>query len=179
QYGPVQGADHRYFDVEDVRENLATLTQDLVVALRAEEIEALGADCVHKGVTATGQDHHAVGLVLADHVEEMDELLMRMAVEDQLAAVSVKGDFEYAIWLTLEAGVRERVAIGIEFDHWGLLSTAVSRCLTTVLPTSRSLTAQRTKPHASRVTIEHRSLPGARGRSRPCRPAPDGRCSRD
>src|SRR5207249_4531714 len=126
--GPVQGADHRYFDVEDVRENLATLTQDLVVALRAEEIETVGADCVHKSVTATGQDHHAVGLVLADHVEEMDELLMRMAVEDQLAAVSVKGDFEYAIRLTPEAGVREHVAIGIVFDHWGLLSTAVSRC---------------------------------------------------
>src|SRR5438132_13181461 len=56
----------------------------------------------------------------------------------------------------------------------------ICRCLTTVLPTSRSLTAQRTKPHvSSRFTIEHRSLPGARGRSRQCRPAPDGRCSRD
>src|SRR4029077_5522121 len=28
QYRPVQGGDHRHLDVEDVRENLATLTQD-------------------------------------------------------------------------------------------------------------------------------------------------------
>ena len=118
--GPFQGADHRYFDVEDVRENFATLTQDLVVASRAKEIEALRADCVHKSVTATGQDHHAVGVVLADHVEQMDELLVGVAVEDQLAAVSVQGNFEHAIGLAAEAGVRERLAIGVELDHWGL-----------------------------------------------------------
>src|SRR5207248_3720376 len=122
QYRPVQGADHRYFDVEDVRENLATLTQDLVVALRAEEIEAFRADCVHESVTATGQDHHAVGVVLADHVEQMNELLVRMAVEDQLAAISVKGDFEHAIGVAAKARVRKRFAIGLELGHWGLLS---------------------------------------------------------
>src|SRR3989442_13947602 len=92
QSWPVQGGDHRRFDVEDVRENLATLAQDLVVALRAEEIEALRADCVHESVAATGQDHYAIGVVLADRVEQMDELLVGVAVEDQLAAVSVQGD---------------------------------------------------------------------------------------
>src|SRR5437899_3885059 len=119
---PIQGGDHRYFDVEDVLENLATLAQDLVVALRAKEIEALGADCVHERVAATGQDHYAIGRVLADRVEQMDELLVGVAVEDQLAAVSVQGDFEHAIWLAAEAGVRERLAIGVEFGHWDLLS---------------------------------------------------------
>src|SRR3989442_9618482 len=122
QYRPVQGGDHRCFNVEDVRENLATFAQDLVVALRAEEIEALRADCVHESVAATGQDHYAIGVVLPDRVEQMDELLVGVAVEDQLAAGSVQGDFEHAIWLAAEAGVRERLAIGVEFGHWDLLS---------------------------------------------------------
>src|SRR5213594_2406009 len=39
----------------------------------------------------------------------MDELLVGVAVEDQLAAVSVQGDFEHAIGLAAEAGVRTRL----------------------------------------------------------------------
>src|SRR2546427_6543608 len=120
--GPFKAAIIGYFDVEDVRENLAAFAQDLVVALRAEEIEALRADCIHESIAATGQDHYAIVVVLTDRVEEMDELLVGMAVEEQFAAVSVQGDFEHAIWLAAEAGVRERLAIGVEFGHWDLLS---------------------------------------------------------
>src|SRR3989475_1118763 len=120
--GPFKAAIIGYFDVEDVRENLAAFAQDLVVALRAEEIEALRADCIHESIAATGQDHYAIVVVLTDRVEQMDELLVGMAVEEQFAAVSVQGDFEHAIRLAAEAGVRERLAIGVEFGHWGLLS---------------------------------------------------------
>jgi hypothetical protein len=51
----------------------------------------------------------------------MNELLVRVAVEDELAAVSVQGDFEHAIGLALEAGVREYAAIGVKRRHWNLL----------------------------------------------------------
>src|SRR5437879_6124092 len=110
------------------KRNLAAFAQDLVVALRAEEIEALRADCIHESVAATGQDHYAIVVVLTDRVEQMDELLVGMAVEEQLAAVSVQGDFEHAIGLAAEAGVRERLTIGVERGHWGLLSEKLFHC---------------------------------------------------
>src|SRR5438309_6250245 len=89
------------------KRNLAAFAQDLVVALRAEEIEALRADCIHERIAATGQDHYAIVVVLTDRVEQMDELLVGMAVEEQFAAVSVQGDFEHAIGLAAEPGVHE------------------------------------------------------------------------
>src|SRR5438128_11508164 len=77
----------------------------------------------------------------------MDELLVGMAVEEQFAAVSVQGDFEHAIGLAAEPGVRERLAIGVEFGHWGLLIDGNEFLSTALLPTfPRSTTAQRLRP---------------------------------
>src|SRR5712692_11082315 len=52
----------------------------------------------------------------------MDELLVDGAVKDQLATVSVQGDFEHAIGLAAEVGVRERLSIGVKIRHWSLPS---------------------------------------------------------
>src|SRR5207245_11450088 len=87
-----------------------------------EVIESLRAGVIHESIAANGQAHYAIVVVLAECVEQMDELLVGVAVEEQLAAVSVQGDFEHAIWLAAEAGVRERLAISVEFGHWDLLS---------------------------------------------------------
>jgi hypothetical protein len=55
-----------------------------------------------------------IGAVLADDLEQMDGLLVRVAVEDQCAAVNVKGDFARDIGRAAEAGVRKRFAISVE-----------------------------------------------------------------
>jgi hypothetical protein len=138
--------------------------------LRAKEIEAVRADCVHKSVTATGQDHHAIGVVLVDHVEQMDELLVRVAVENQLAAISVKGDFEHAIGLAAGAGARERFAISVELDHWGLpidgnatLSNARAADLS---PINHGPTAQAAVAEYPR--LPHHPLRGVSNKQDPC-----------
>jgi hypothetical protein len=66
------------------------------------------------GTSMSSQDHHVIGAVLADALERMDGLLMRVAVEDQCAAVNVKGDFARDIRRADEAGVRKRFAISVE-----------------------------------------------------------------
>src|SRR5439155_18446859 len=56
----VHRGDQRHLDVEDVHEDFFALAVDLVVALRAEEVEAVGADRLHERGTAAGQDHDAI-----------------------------------------------------------------------------------------------------------------------
>ena len=117
QHRAVQGRDHRHLDVEDVGEHLTAFAQDLVVALGREEVEALGVDRIHEGVARTRQDHHAIVAILADGVEQVDELLVCVAVEDQLPAAAVQRDFEHAVGLAGEAGIGERIAISVEMGH--------------------------------------------------------------
>jgi hypothetical protein len=66
---------------------------------RAEEIEALRGDRVHERVAAAGQDHRAIVAVLADDVKQLDELLVRVAVEDQFDAIGVQDHLEHAVGL--------------------------------------------------------------------------------
>src|SRR5215472_5137297 len=77
--------------VEDIHHDFFALAVDLVVALRAEEVEALGADRFHEGGAASGEDHHAISCVPADLMEEVDKLLMGEAIEDQRVAIRMQG----------------------------------------------------------------------------------------
>ena len=82
----VDRGDQRHFDVEDVHEDLSALAINLVVALRGEEVEALGADGLHERAAAAGQDDDAVIGVRPDRMKQVDKLLVSMPVEDQRAA---------------------------------------------------------------------------------------------
>ena len=50
----VHRGDQRHLDIEDVHKDFFALAIDLVVALRAEEVEAVGADRLHERGTAAG-----------------------------------------------------------------------------------------------------------------------------
>lgn len=57
-------------------------------------------------------------------MKQLDELLMGVAVEDELAAIGVESDLKHAVRLADEAGVGEGVAVGFEVGHdvrpyWG------------------------------------------------------------
>jgi hypothetical protein len=72
----VHRSNERHLDIEDVHEDLFALAIDLVVTLRAKEVKAFGADRLHERLAAAGQDHHAIVGIGADHVKEIDELLV-------------------------------------------------------------------------------------------------------
>src|SRR5437868_8714862 len=94
QYRSVQRRDHRDVDVQDIHEDLAAVAEDLVVSARREELEAFRIDRIHESVAASRQDHDAVVIVFADLVKHVRELLVGMAVEDQLSSVGVEGHFQ-------------------------------------------------------------------------------------
>src|ERR1700751_4336336 len=71
-YRTVHRSDQRSFDVEDVHEDLLALPVDLVVALRAKEVEALRTDGVHKCSATTGQNDDAVIRIGGDRVKQID-----------------------------------------------------------------------------------------------------------
>ena len=50
-------------------------------------------------------------------MKQVNELLMGVSVEDELAAVGVKRDLEHAIRLAGEAGIGECVTIGFKTGH--------------------------------------------------------------
>src|SRR2546430_847105 len=92
----VHRGDQRHLDVEDVHEDSFALAIDLVVALRAEEVEAVGADRLHERGTAAGEDDDASIGIGADRVKEIDELFVGVPVEDQRTAIRVKRHFQHA-----------------------------------------------------------------------------------
>ena len=109
--------DQRHLDVEDVHEHFFAFAIDLVITLRTEEVEGLGADRIHKGVSAAGQDDDAVFRIGADRVKEINELLVGMPVEDQLAAIGVKRHFQNAGLRTGQPGIGEALAITLKSAH--------------------------------------------------------------
>ena len=92
----VHRGDQRHLDVEDVHEDSFALAIDLVVALRAEEVEPVGADRLHERGTAAGEDDDASIGIGADRVKEIDELFVGMPVEDERTAIGVKRHFQHA-----------------------------------------------------------------------------------
>ena len=100
-----------------IRQDFLALAIDLVVAPRREEVEAFGIDPIDEGLACTGQDDHAITCVLADLMEELDELLVSVAVEDQRVAVRVQNDLEHACLRAAELGMRKCAFIGVEDSH--------------------------------------------------------------
>ena len=92
----VHGGDHRRLDIEKVHQDFSALAIDLVVALRAEEVEAVRTDFLHEGVAAAGQDHNAIVGIGADGVKQVDELLVSMAVKNQRPAIRVQRRLQHA-----------------------------------------------------------------------------------
>lgn len=80
-YRAVHRSDQRCFDVQDVHEDLFALSVDLVVALRAKEVEALRTDRLHKRSATTGQNDDAIIGIGGDRVKQVDELFMGMPIE--------------------------------------------------------------------------------------------------
>ena len=74
-------------------------------------------DRVHEGIAGTGQDDDSIVAVLADRMEEIDELLVAMSIENQFFAVGVQADFEHSVRLAAQAGIGKRVTVGVELDH--------------------------------------------------------------
>src|SRR2546428_2590063 len=109
----VERGDHRYGNIEQIGKDLFALAIDLVVTAGREEVEALGIDAVDEGLARSSEDDHPIARVLADLVEELDELFMRVAIEDQRAAVRVEDDLEHAVLRAGESGVRKCVLVRV------------------------------------------------------------------
>ena len=114
QHRSVERGDHRHLDVEDVHQNFLSLAPDLVVAHRRKEVEALTVDRVHERITGSGQNDDSVFAVLTDPAEQIDELFVSVAVEDQLSAVGVQSDLQHSRLIAAEPRIRESITVGLE-----------------------------------------------------------------
>src|SRR2546426_10616526 len=109
----VQRGDHRYGNIEQICQDLFALAIDLVVTTWREEVEALGIDAIDESLARSREDDHSIARVLADLVEQFDELFVRVAVEDQRGAVRVEDDLEHAVLRAREFGVRKCVLVRV------------------------------------------------------------------
>src|SRR5579862_1669807 len=100
----VHRSDERHLDVEDIHKDLFPFAINLVIALRAEEVEAIGTDRFHVGGATAGQDDDAIIRIGADRVKKIDKLLVGISVEDERIVVGVKSHFQYARFGTGETG---------------------------------------------------------------------------
>jgi hypothetical protein len=110
------------------------LTIDFIVAARRKKIETLGIDVVDERLACAGQNHDAIARVLTDLMEEVDELFVRVAIEDQCATVRVEDDLEHAFRRAGEHRVRKFVMVGVEGSHRPLLSSDISLKLKWLCP---------------------------------------------
>src|SRR5271154_164255 len=113
----VHRGNERHFDIEDIHEDLFALAINLVVALRREEVEALGADGLHERVAAASEDDDATVGVRPDRMKKVYKLLMSITIEDQCAAIGVKRHFQHAGFRKGQTSIGKAVAIGIKAPH--------------------------------------------------------------
>src|SRR5258708_14123224 len=107
----------RHRNIEQICKDLFAFAIDLVVATGREEVEALGIEAIDEGLACPGQDDHSVARVLADLVEELDELFMDVAIEDQRATVGREDDLDHALVRTRQLGMRKCVLVRLESSH--------------------------------------------------------------
>ena len=50
-------------------------------------------------------------------MEQLDELLVRVPIENQLAAIRVQPDLEHPVRLAAETRIGERIAVRVELRH--------------------------------------------------------------
>src|SRR5207302_8370869 len=113
----VERGDHRYGNVEQICQDLFALAINLVVTTRREEVEALGIDAIDESLARSREDDHSIARVLADLVEQFDELFVRVAVEDQRGAVRVEDDLEHAVLRAWQSGVWKQILVRVDTTH--------------------------------------------------------------